>query len=87
MIFHGGRAISEGCFFNLETWKFETISRDGGYLPGGQQVRYIRIPAPLMFVTGPLEGLAYAILLPPFMCVAFFYVLFRWGTRNGEGLR
>ncbi len=82
MIFHGGQIIGKGYFLNLGSGKVETISRDGDYLPGNTQVTYIRIPAPLMLVTGPLIGLIYVISFLPFMCITFLYVLCLWGVNK-----
>ncbi len=82
MVYHGGRVIEGGYFVNCDTWAVETIPRDGGYLPGGTQTRYIKVAAPFVVVLGPLAGLAYLVAAPVLACAAFMNALLRLGVRK-----
>lgn len=62
--YYGGEKAGSGVYVSLSTGEFFPISKEGGVLPGGQETRYIKPPAPLAAITGLLLGLAYIIFLP-----------------------
>lgn len=76
--YHGGQAVKEGIYLSRFTWKFESIGREGGILPGDKATHYVRVPLPAVMVVGPLTGLAYIIVLPTVFCLVFIYSLGRW---------
>ncbi len=82
MVVHAGQVSKGGYYLNLGTGEVEDIARSGGILPGAGTATYLRIPAPLMFIVGPLEGLAYVILLLPFMAGTLLYLVFRRAMQN-----
>ena len=63
--FAAGEAVVAGTYMNLATGQF--LSFEGpekSILPTAHGARYARIPLGLVFVLGPLMGLAYIIFLP-----------------------
>jgi hypothetical protein len=60
-----GEPVKAGTYINTGTGQF--ISFEGpekAILPAGQPAKYVKIPIGLVFILGPLMGLAYIIFLP-----------------------
>ncbi len=60
-----GEPVKAGTYMNMGTGQF--LSFEGpekAILPAGQPAKYARIPIGLVFILGPLMGLAYIIFLP-----------------------
>jgi len=60
----GGMAVRTGFYWNLRSWQLLTVPRQGGFLPGGIDDRYVRVPVLLMLLLAPLMGALYVIFLP-----------------------
>lgn len=60
----GGEVVPHGVYLKLKNWEYVQIHKGVPTLPGGEEVKYIKTPAPLMIVTAPMIGLAYIMFLP-----------------------
>lgn len=72
MSYRGTQQARMGFYWNRARWEIVTIPKGGGTLPGGDDVRYIRFPLPLVILLGPLVGLAYVVFLPLIGFALFF---------------
>ncbi len=64
-MFDAGEPVKAGTYMNTSTGQF--LSFEGpekAILPVAQTGRYVRVPVGLVFIVGPLMGLAYIIFLP-----------------------
>ena len=59
-----GEAAKVGFYFNLRSWEMDLHRKDGGALPGGEQDRYMRVPAVALLFLGPVMGFFFVIFLP-----------------------
>lgn len=75
--YYGGQNVKDGYYLNLATLELTSVVGERSILPGSKQTRYIRVPLPLLMITGPLKGLAYIISIPAAVCLAFAYSLTR----------
>ncbi len=68
----GIRSAKAGIYVKVSTW--EWTQHPGGLLPGTERDRYLRVPAPLVLVLGPLLGALYVVGLSfiGFLSVACF---------------
>ncbi len=82
MKYHAGRVVEGGFFLDAATWEIQTMPKGGGYLPGGKEKTYFKIPLPLIALGTPLAGLAYAVILPAVTCFGFVYLLAGRGARK-----
>jgi hypothetical protein len=63
--YDGGESVIGGTYMDLKTGQLLSFARtDDAILPGTPSVKYVRIPVGMVFVLGPLAGLAYIIFLP-----------------------
>lgn len=62
--YHGGESVARGVYLNLSTWEFVQLYGDTLILPGNGGVSYLKVPAALVVVAGPLAGLLFIIFLP-----------------------
>lgn len=62
--YYGGEKVGRGVYVSLSSGEFIPIPKEGGMLPGGQKIRYIKPPVPLAAAAGPFLGLAYIMFLP-----------------------
>ncbi len=60
----GGEAIPKGVYLNLSTWELVQLYGENPVLPKTNEIKYIKVPAPLAVVAGPFAGLAFIIFLP-----------------------
>ena len=67
----GGTKVKEGFYWGMKSWDVQVIERGGGKLPGGDERRYVRIPALAMLLLGPIMGAMFAMFLP-FIGLAMF---------------
>lgn len=81
---YGSELVTAGFYWSRATWGIVTIPRKGGILPGGVEIRYYRIPLPLMLVLGPFLGGLYVIFLP---FIGFAMVLSFLATKTGKAVR
>ena len=77
----GNRSAKTGIYVKTSTG--EWIQHPGGLLPGTEQARYVRIPAPLALILGPLLGGLYLLGLS-FM--GFSAVAWSLGQRAVRGV-
>lgn len=83
----GGQWTERGVYISLRTGEFVTIPKEGGELPGTAAVRYIRTPAAVAAILGPIVGLAYVIFLPLIGIVAAVWLVGRQAARGVQALR
>lgn len=59
-----GEAARAGFYVNRRTWEIDLHRTDGDALPGGENDRYVRIPAAALLLLGPVMGFLLVIFLP-----------------------
>ena len=63
--YNGGQSVKAGFYFNRDSWTISTISgKQGGVLAGDQFDKYLRLPALLMMVVGPMLGALLVVFIP-----------------------
>lgn len=62
LVYYGGKWVKAGTYWKLSNGECVTVPGEGGVLPGGKEMRYLR--KPLVAVAGPLMGLLFLIFLP-----------------------
>ncbi len=62
--YRGSNWVRVGFYWNPSRWQIVTIPKGGGVLPGGDDVRYVRLPLILVMLLGPMVGALYVIFLP-----------------------
>jgi hypothetical protein len=62
--YQGGESAPQGVYLSLSTGEFIQLYGEVLILPGKDEVKYVKVPAPLMMVAGPFVGLAFIIFLP-----------------------
>ena len=60
----GGETVRSGVYWCRSTGEFVSIPGEWGRLGGGPDDHYLRSPAPVVLIAGPLMGLAFAVFLP-----------------------
>ncbi len=60
----GGQLTRGGVYISLRSGEFITVPQEGGELPGAASITYVRTPAAIAAILGPIVGLAYVIFLP-----------------------
>jgi hypothetical protein len=60
----GGEEVTKGTYLHLATGQFVQIVEEGAMLPETASTKYVKVPLALVFIAGPLIGLAYIIFLP-----------------------
>ncbi|MDO8472569.1 MAG: hypothetical protein Q7T05_01985 [Dehalococcoidia bacterium] len=83
----GGQLTGQGVYVGLRTGEFVTIPKEGGELPGKETVAYIKIPAALAAVLGPILGLTYVIFLPLVGLITLGWLISRLAARAATELR
>ena len=62
--YHGGQIVKEGFYLKQTTGEFMQLYGDNLILPGSMEVKYLKVPAAVVVLVGPLTGLAFIIFLP-----------------------
>lgn len=62
--YQGGEQAKAGFYFNSTTWEILTLSGEGGVLAGSTDMRFVRLPLPILLVAAPMMGAAFAMFLP-----------------------
>ena len=62
--YHGNEVVNRGLYWNSGKWEITTVEKEGTRLPGGEDVKYHRIPVALVLILGPVLGAAYVMFLP-----------------------
>jgi len=70
--YHGGHQVRGGFYWTPARWEITTVPREGGMLPGGEAIAYVRLPVTLVMLVGATLGAAYVIFLPLIGFVIFF---------------
>ena len=70
--YHGGHRVKAGFYWTPARWEITTVPSEGGMLPGGGEITYVRFPVTLMMLVGATLGAAYVIFLPLIGFVIFF---------------
>jgi len=70
--YHGGHRVKGGFYWTPARWEITTVAREGGMLPGGEEIAYLRLPVTLVMLVGAMLGAAYVIFLPLIGFVIFF---------------
>ena len=60
----GGETVSAGFYMSVSEWNVETMSGDGGVLPGTAETVYRSVPTIVLLLAAPLLGAAFAMFLP-----------------------
>jgi hypothetical protein len=69
-----GEIVRGGTYLNLGTGQLLTFDQEAAVLPEGKKTSYVRVPLALVFILGPVFGLAYIIFLP-LMGIATLFML------------
>jgi len=68
-----GEVVPAGQYLRNDTWGIVSLPT-GGVLPEGEDVRYHRVPLPVLLLLGPVAGLiwlfAYPLIILLFICHA-----------------
>ncbi|MBI2216899.1 MAG: hypothetical protein HYU51_06335 [Candidatus Rokubacteria bacterium] len=67
----GGSTVKGGFYWNVKAWSLHPLSGERGVLPGGEELRYVKVPALLLLVLAPVMGGLYVMFLP---CIGFVLV-------------
>jgi hypothetical protein len=59
-----GTKAGKGTYVNLSTGEFLVLASERDTLPDGATAKYLKVPIGLVFVAGPMIGLAYILFLP-----------------------
>ena len=59
-----GETVKAGFYWRVAGWGAEIVPPAGGTLPGTTGEAYYRIPWPVLLVTAPVMGGAFAMFLP-----------------------
>lgn len=62
--YHGGEVANKGVYVNLSNGELVQHYAGTKPLPGDEGTKYIRVPAALAILGGPLVGLAFVIFVP-----------------------
>lgn len=60
--YQGGETVAKGIYLNLSDWEYIQLFAEKNVLPASS--RYLKVPAALAVLTGPLGGLVFIIFLP-----------------------
>jgi len=61
----GGATVPRGVYFNARMWEFVQFEKgEPPILPGDEDAKYVKVPAALTLLAGPLGGLVFVIFLP-----------------------
>lgn len=73
----GGSLATSGYYWNPRRWSITPIPRPGGFLPGGPEERYLKVPAVAVLVLMPLLGGLFVVFLPVIGFALVAYALAR----------
>ncbi len=81
--FKGGQTVRNGTYWNLRSGESVEVKAEG-VLPGGRELRYLRLPPSGVFILGPLAGLLFVCLIPLVSVVAALVLLTRTVSAGDE---
>jgi hypothetical protein len=70
--YHGDHRVEAGFYWTPARWEIITVPREGGVLPGGEEMAYVRLPVTLVMLVGAMLGGGFVIFLPLIGFVIFF---------------
>jgi hypothetical protein len=85
--YKGGQFVPGGTYWNSKDWEFVPIAKEGDYLPADEGIAHYRVPLPLVFVLGPLMGLAFILTLPLLVPVVVIYMVVKLVANNAPWRR
>lgn len=62
--YRGGSFVKQGGYWSFSNGRHVSISAEGGVLPGGGEVSYVRAALPVVVLLSPFLGLGYVLFLP-----------------------
>ena len=62
--YRGGAKVRSGFYWHPGKWEIIPLGKNGGVLPGTQEIRYMKIPVVLLMVLGPALGGVYMMVRP-----------------------
>ncbi|MFH1169684.1 MAG: hypothetical protein V1691_03205 [Chloroflexota bacterium] len=62
--YHGGESVTKGLYLNIAMLEFVQLYQAKPALPGDAKTKYMKVPAALSVLAGPLAGLVFIIFLP-----------------------
>jgi hypothetical protein len=82
--FAGGTRVSSGYYVNARSFEFANVPADGGTLPGGADVKYVRIPTLVAMAAAPALGGLFVVALP---LIGFGMVAYAIARKLGAGAK
>ncbi len=73
----GGSLATSGYYWNPRRWSITPIPRPRGFLPGGPEERYLKVPALAVLALMPLLGGLFVVFLPVIGFALVAYALAR----------
>jgi hypothetical protein len=61
---NGGQEAKAGFWWNTKAWEITLVKATGNTLPGGPEVKYLRVPTLALVVLGPAMGALFVMFLP-----------------------
>ncbi len=84
--YKGGDWVTEGTYWNLVSGRRVDATGEGLALPGARNLVYLRMPAGVMLLSGPLFGLLYIVFFPMIGIAALSFFTVRGIFRGAFGL-
>jgi hypothetical protein len=69
--------VEPGYYLSTLSWHVQVVPQGGGTLTGPAGGKFLRIPAPVLFVVAPFVGLAFLLAMPVVGCGLLAYALVR----------
>ena len=81
----GGSPAMSGYYWNARRWSITPVAKPGGFLPGGPEERYLKVPAVAVLALMPLLGGLFVVFLPVIGFALVAYALTRKVTALARG--
>jgi hypothetical protein len=73
--YEGGMQVGGGYYWSPRNWEVEVVPSEGGRLKGAAEMRYVKLPFPLLFAVVPLLGALFLVFLPLIGFALFGYAI------------
>ncbi len=73
--YYGMDRVKKGIYLNLSNYELNHLYEDPAVLPGNESISYIKLPAFIALLGGPLAGLALVIFLPLVGVIGLVYII------------
>lgn len=80
----GGERVKAGFYGNPTAWTIVPFGKAGGVLPGGDEHRYVKLPALALLAAAPLMGGLFVVFLP---VIGFAMVFWFAGAKGLDVIR